>query len=233
MSMSIRYWLFVGCTLLLVGFVSYGVFATQRLLRTWQPDRNLLLIPGENILRLGLITLCILLGLGSGLDWRQLGWVLDNSKQQLLLGVLWGSLLAIFFAIITQWITQRSGRRFYSAVVIKAIMPTNRRELGLILLAMIPVALLEELIFRSLLVGGLTPLLPALGLVFVTSLLFGLMHVLQGIWGVIGATLAGILFGLLFIHQGSLLTPLIAHYMANVLQIGQAMRLREPMMKLG
>jgi len=227
--MPIRYWLFVGFTLLLVSLVSYGVYATQRLLRTWQPDRNLLLIPSENILRLGLIALCILLGLGSGLDWRQLGWVLDNGKQQLLTGSLCGGLLAIFFYVTTQWIIQYSGQRFYSTVMIKAIVPTNRRELFLILLAMIPVVLLEELIFRSLLVGGLAPILPAMGLVFATGLLFGLMHVLQGLWGMIGATLAGILFGLLFIQQGSLLTPLIAHYIANVLQIGQAMRLRDPL----
>ncbi|MCX6050771.1 MAG: CPBP family intramembrane metalloprotease [Chloroflexi bacterium] len=225
--MPIRYWFFVGGTLLLVSFVSYGVYATQRLLRTWQPDRNLMLLPGENILRLGLIALCILLGLGSGLEWRQLGWVLGNSARQLVLGGLWGILLAIFFATTTQWITRHSDPRFYSAVVIKAIVPTNRRELFLILLAMMPVVLVEELLFRSLLVGGLTSLWPAMSLIFVTSLLFGLLHALQGIWGIVGATLAGLLFGLLFIQQGSLLAPLIAHYIANALQIGQAMRLRD------
>ena len=225
--MPIRYWLFVGCTLLLVSLVSYGVYSTQRLLRTWQPDRNLMLMPSENILRLGLIALCILLGLGSGLDWRQLGWVLENGWQQLWMGGVWGGLLALFFYITTQSIMRHSGQRFYSVVVIKAIVPTNRRELYLILLAMIPVVLLEELIFRSLLVGGLTPILPTIGLIFATGLLFGLMHVLQGIWGMVGATLAGILFGLLFIQQGSLVLPLVAHYVANVLQIGQAMRLRD------
>ncbi len=225
--MPIRYWLFVGCTLLLVGLVSYGAYSTQRLLRTWQPDRNLMLMPGENILRLGLIALCILLGIGSGLGWQPLGWVLDNWRQQLLIGGVWGGLLALFFALTTRWIIQHSGQRFYSAVVIKAIVPTSRRELFLIMLAMIPVVILEELIFRSLLIGGLTPVLPAVGLIFATGLLFGLMHILQGIWGIIGATLAGLLFGLLFIQQGSLLTPLVAHYIANILQIGQAMRLRD------
>ncbi len=227
LTMSIRYWIFVGATVLLVSFVSYGVYATHRLLRTWQPDRNLMLLPGENILRLGLIALCLLLGLTSGLDWRQLGWVLGNGGQQLLIGSLWGSLLALFFYITTQWLIRHGGRRFYSAVVIKAIVPTNRKQLWLVVLAMLPVVLLEELLFRSLLIGGLTPMMPPFGLLVATGLLFGLMHAPQGLWGVVGATLAGTLLGLLFINQGSLLAPLIAHYIANVLQIGQAMRLRD------
>jgi len=229
--MPIHYWIFVTLTLLLTSVVGYGVFTTNRLLRTWQPDRNLMLIPGENILRLVLVSFCIMLGLISGLSRTQLGWVFDQGVQQLFIdclwGCLWGSGLALFFYSTTRWVIQSSGQRFYSAVVIKAIVPQNQRELRLVMLAMIPVVGLEELLFRSLLLGGLTPILPAAILILVSGLLFGVMHIPQGIWGVVGAAAAGMLFGLLFLKTGSLLMPLVAHYVANVAQIGQAMRLRE------
>ena len=55
--MPINFWIFVLLTLALVIFISYGTYATAQLLRHWQPDRNLLLLPAENLIRLLLITL--------------------------------------------------------------------------------------------------------------------------------------------------------------------------------
>ncbi|MFN8487063.1 MAG: CPBP family intramembrane glutamic endopeptidase [Caldilineaceae bacterium] len=224
--MPIRYWLFISLTLCLVGFVGYGVFMTNRLLRTWQPDRNLLLIPSENGLRLVLIGVCLLLGLISGLSRAQLGWVFANVNHQLLLGGLWGGGLALFFYATTRWVMRQSGERFYSTVIIKAVVPHNQQEFFLVSLAMLSVVALEELLFRSLLLGGLTPVLPGFLLVLVGGLLFGLMHVPQGIWGMIGAAGAGMLLGWLFLWEGSLLAPLVAHYIANLVQVCLAMRLR-------
>ena len=230
--MPVGYWLFVGLTLVLVSLVGYGVYATNRLLRTWQPDRNLLLLPGENVVRLVLVLFCLLLGAASGLSCTQLGWSLQAWSTQTWIGLGWGCGLAIFFYLATQWMIRNGGQRFYSAVVIKAIVPQSRRELYLVLLAMAPVVLLEELLFRSLLLGGLAPILPAPVLMVASALLFGWLHVPQGVWGVAGATLAGLLFGWLFITQGSLLAPLVAHYVANAVQIIQAMRQRDHVMQL-
>lgn len=225
--MPIRYWIFISFTLCLVGFVGYGVFMTNRLLRTWQPDRNLLLVPAENGLRVVLIGVCLLLGLISGLSRAQLGWVFANVNYQLLLGGLWGGGLALFFYGTTRWVMRLGGERFYSTVIIKAVVPHNLREFFLVSLAMLSVVALEELLFRSLLLGGLTPVLPGFLLVLVGGMLFGLMHAPQGVWGMIGAAAAGMLLGWLFLWEGSLLAPLVAHYIANLVQIAQAMRLRE------
>lgn len=225
--MSINFWLFVGLTLVIVIFISYGTYATARLLRTWQPDRNLLLLPGENLLRLVLIGLCLVLGLLSGAPAAQLGWVFPAVGQQLFWGCLWGGGLALFFYISTKWLVAQTGQRFYSSVVIQAITPQNRAEFLLVLLAMFPVVLVEELLFRSLLIGGLALLWPTPLLVVGWSLLFGLLHSPQGVWGMLGAGLAGLLLGVLFVYQGSLLLPVVAHYVTNCLQIAQAMRLRD------
>ncbi|MEZ4684453.1 MAG: CPBP family intramembrane glutamic endopeptidase, partial [Caldilineaceae bacterium] len=120
---------------------------------------------------------------------------------------------------------RQRGERFYSSVVIKSITPRNRQELLLVLLAMGPVVLLEELLFRSLLIGGFQAVIPLPLLLVGWSIIFGLLHSPQGWWGMVGAGLAGLLFGMLFVKQGSLVLPLVAHYVTNSLQVVQAMRL--------
>ena len=224
--MTINFWLFTVLTLALVAFIGYGTYATARLLRNWRPDRNLLLLPAENLLRLVLIGVCIILGLLSGLPFSALGWLIPQVEQQLLWGVVWGVALALFFYSSTQWLVRSTGQRFYSSVVIQAITPKDRRELLLVLLAMAPVVLLEELLFRSLLIGGFAHLVALPVLVIGWSVIFGLLHSPQGIWGMVGASMGGLVLSLLFVMQGSLLLPLAAHYVINVLQVIQAMRLR-------
>lgn len=223
--MTINFWLFALLTLALVIFIGYGTYATARLLRTWRPDRNLLLLPAENLLRLVLISVCIILGYLSGVPAAQLGWLFPAIRQQLLWGSVWGVLLALFFYGSTQWLVRSTGQRFYSSVVIQAITPRNLRELLLVLLAMAPVVLVEELLFRSLLIGGFAHVAPLPLLVIGWSVIFGLLHSPQGMWGMVGAGLGGLLLSLLFVVQGSLLLPLAAHYITNTLQVIQAMRL--------
>lgn len=229
--MPARYWLFVFLTLALTAFMAYGVYTTARLLRTWVPDRNLLLMPAENLLRLALIVLCIALGVLSGLPFSQLGWVWPQTTGQLvgqiMAGIGWGVGLALFFYLATHWVTARGGGRFYSDTIIAYITPGNGWKWGLVALAMAGVALLEELLFRSLLLGGLTPLAPAWLLVLGMGALFGLMHSPQGVVGMVGAGLAGVIFGALFLWSGSLLLPLTAHYAANMVQVTAAMFMEE------
>lgn len=134
--------------------------------------------------------------------------------------------MALFFYVVTRLLIRRTGQRFYSDLVIAYIVPADRRELAAVSLVMILVVLLEELLFRSLLLGGLSVVAPVSWLLLGLSICFGLLHSPQGIWGMVGAGLAGFLLGLLFLWQGSLLAPLVAHYLTNIFQLGQAMRLR-------
>jgi hypothetical protein len=223
--MTPLYWLFVILVLAMTAFLGYGTFATARLLRTWQPEGNLLLMPGENVLRLGMVALCVGLGWLSGLPLAELGWTAPGAAGQVLWGVGIGGAVAGFFIVTTRWLVQRTGMRFYSDQVIGLIVPKSGRELLLVGLALMPVVVLEELLFRSLLLGGLSPILPVAWLLVGFGVIFGLLHSPQGAWGMVGAGLAGILFGLLFLWQGSLLLPIVAHYVANFVQIAVAMQL--------
>jgi membrane protease YdiL (CAAX protease family) len=222
--MDLRYWLFLAGVLVLTAGIGYNTYLSAQLLQRWRPDRNLLLLPAETLLRLALIGVCIGLGWLSGLDRTALGWVWLGGIRPWLVGTAWGVALAAFFMLTTLGIVRWTGRRFYSSTIVRAIIPQSGWELIAVSLAMILVVLLEELLFRSLLLGGLAPLAPMPLLVIGWSVLFGLLHSPQGLWGMIGAGLAGGLLSLLFLQSGSLLVPWIAHYVANMVQVVQAMR---------
>ena len=222
-----RYALFVLLALLLTAGIGWITYQTARLLRVWRPDSNMLLAPAENALRLGLILLCIGLGLLSGLPPAVLGWTWAGAGAAIFWGTIVGGLLSLALTGASMLALRRWGQAIYSPLVILNILPASRREWLLVLLALFPAVLLEELLFRSLLLGGLSPLAPAWLLAILISLVFGFLHTPQGALGVAGTALAGLVFSLLFLWQGSLLAPLAAHYAANVLQLVQAGRNRD------
>jgi len=166
---------------------------------------------------------CIGLGLLSGVNRAALGWQWHDWQADALLGLAVGLVLGFGFYAATRLLLHWGGGRFYSPSILEILLPTNRREFWLVLLAFIPAVLVEEMLFRSLLIGGLSPLVSPLVLVMGMGVAFGLLHSPQGIWGMAGAGLAGVIFGLLFLQTGSLIAPLVAHYVANSVQIALAM----------
>ncbi len=233
--MTTNYLLFLIATLALTAFIGYGTFATARLLRTWTPDRNLLLMPAENWVRLGMIALCGGLAWLSGLPRVRFGLAPLSTNDvlvELVWGVTLGAALAALIVLTTRWLLQqpfaRDNPRVYATTILDHVLPRSRDELFAVSMVMVSVVVLEELLFRGLLVGGLATLLPAWVLVVGWGVIFGLLHSPQGIWGMIGAGLAGVGLGALFLWRGTLLTPLVAHYVANMGQIGLAMRADQP-----
>ena len=184
---------------------------------------NPLLEPPETLIKAALCGLCIFLGRLSGVPPATLGWTAENAWAQAAWGALAGVGLGLFFYAASRWVVARTGTRYYSPALVELIAPRTAAELGWIALALIPAVLLEELLFRSLLVGGLAPIAPLPLLVAASALLFGLMHSPQGVWGMAGATAAGVLFGALFLAAGSLVLPLAAHYATNLVQLGIAL----------
>lgn len=226
--MTSQYWIFIVLVAVLTISLGYGTYTTAQVLRTWKPDRNLLLVPAENGVKVALIAFCIGLGLLSGLSFEMLGWQFPNLARQVLIGTLWGVSIALFFYFTTSWFFGQGNERIYSTVIIDAILPRSAGEAVLVAAAMVLVVLVEELIFRSLLLGGLQPLISAPMLLIGTGVLFGVLHSPQGWWGIIGAGIVGMIFGALFLYYKSLGVPLVAHYFANMVQIGLAMRVYEP-----
>ncbi|MBM3128127.1 MAG: CPBP family intramembrane metalloprotease [Chloroflexi bacterium] len=216
--------LFTLGTLLLLAFLAWGTWRTALALREMTPDFNLLLLPAENLLRVGLIGVCLGLAWISGQSFAQFGWQSLDLSRDLLAGCFVGIVGALSVPRLTRGAIARFGAAIYSPIVVKSILPRNSREWFLVPLALIPAVLLEELLFRSLLLGGFGAFAPPLALAFIWSILFGAMHLPQGALGIVVAAALGLVLSILFLATQSVIAPFIAHYAINLLQLVWASR---------
>src|SRR5690242_16772373 len=147
------YPLFVFGSLGLTAALGWATYQSGRLLRAVPVSENLLLAPVENMVKGLLVLVCVGLGVLSGAPFQQLGWSLDNGWRDLALGTLAG----LVTQLTANWITNRAikiwGKDIYSPVVMKNIMPRTRPEWLLVPAALALGVILEELLFRSLLIG--------------------------------------------------------------------------------
>lgn len=77
----------------------------------------------------------------------------------------------------------------------------------------------EELVYRGFWFYYLGTFLPQLGnieKVLITALIFGVVHLYQGFWGMLGTGAAGVILGSLYVLTGSLLLPGLVHAMGNL-----------------
>ncbi len=95
---------------------------------------------------------------------------------------------------------------------IAAMLPRNRQELRLGALLSINAGVVEELLFRlalPALIFGATG--SAIAAVVASVLLFGAMHVYQGVAGIVGTTIGGAVFMLLYAVTGTIVVPILVH----------------------
>lgn len=217
-------WLFLAGVGILTALVAAGTVRTGQLLLRWVPPRNLLLTLPENLSRIAVTGLCVALGAAWGPGAGPLGWRPAFILKDAVLGIAIGAVLAVVLSVGGQSVVRRWGVEVHKTGVLRAIVPAHRGEWPGVLLALLPAAALEELLFRSLPLGGLGWLIPAWWLMWPLALLFGLLHWPQGGWGVVGATVAATVLSVLFIGTGGIWAPLAAHYTMNALQLALAYR---------
>ncbi len=216
------YLLFVLGSLGLTATLAWATYQSGRLLRSVHVSENLLLAPVENIVKVVLVMACVALGIWSGATPGQLGWTFEHGWRDLGFGIVVGMVTqflanGVTLAAINVW-----GKEIYSPVVMLNIMPRTRPEWLLVPAALGLGVILEEVLFRSLLIGGLSLTVPVPLLVIGFAAIFGLMHSPQGALGVVLTGLMGMWLSVLFVWSGGILLPLTAHYVINLLQLVKA-----------
>jgi membrane protease YdiL (CAAX protease family) len=209
--------------LLMLGFVSYATFRTSEILQVVTPEENILLIPAENVVRLVMIALCIGLGFLSPAGLTALGWVPADPLGDIGIGLVAGVSISVVATPLTAWVIRRHPE-WYSDIILQSIRPRTRGQWPLVILALLPAVLLEELLFRSLLLGGFSPYVNVLFFAVAASILFGLLHRPQGEYGVAAVTVVALVFSALFLWRGSLLVVVVTHWVTNIGQLLQAER---------
>jgi len=123
--------------------------------------------------------------------------------------LLLGSVLAIWLA--------RTSDDVPAIGDIAALLPRNRQELGWGAAMSVNAGVVEELMFRLALptlvyaVSG-----DALVAVAGSVLVFGLLHLYQGAWGVLGSVAIGAVLMAVFLLSGSILVPIVVHMLIDL-----------------
>lgn len=111
------------------------------------------------------------------------------------------------------------------ALVVEQLGPllASRSPVELALLAALA-GFAEEILFRGLVQVGLARVLPEWGALLMAGAAFGLAHFITPAYAVL-AGLAGLYLGGLFLLQGSLTAPIVAHAVYDVVALNYVARL--------
>jgi len=127
--------------------------------------------------------------------------------------LLWGVLATLPLLLALSWVLRSpSGplRRLVDFVVAELGPVLARRSILELAFIAALAGLGEELLFRGLIQSGLARLLPVPLALLSSSILFGLAHFATSTYAVV-AGLMGLYLGGLFLLEGSLLAPMVAH----------------------
>lgn len=150
------------------------------------------------------------------LAWALARWLNISPLEELrptLGNLLWGIAAALPLLLGLIWmLTSESGpvRRLVTLVedqVGALLAGCSMLQLGV--LAVVAGAC-EEILFRGVIQGGLTRWLPEVWALLATSVLFGLVHFASRTYALFAGVM-GLYLGALFLVQGSLLAPIVAH----------------------
>ncbi|MBX3098453.1 MAG: CPBP family intramembrane metalloprotease [Salinibacterium sp.] len=95
---------------------------------------------------------------------------------------------------------------------IRSILPRNRQELRLGALLSINAGVVEELVFRLALPAAIYAASgSALAAVLGSVLLFGALHLYQGVAGIIGTAVVGAIMMVLYVISGTIMLPILLH----------------------
>lgn len=154
----------------------------------------------------------------SALAWPPLQWLHDWLSGAFGTGVAIGLCIVFVASMVVPVVLLRRQLTDIPAIGdIGSLLPRTRGELkygvGLSLNAGVVEELLFRLVMPALLFGithdGIVSFVAA-------SVLFGLLHIYQKVWGVIGATLLGLAFSLLYLLTGSIWVVMIVHAMIDL-----------------
>ena len=100
---------------------------------------------------------------------------------------------------------------------IQALLPRNRAELPYGAALSINAGVVEELLFRLALPALIFGFIGNSVVAIVVSLIvFGMLHVYQGVWGVVGSMILGALLMAIYLATGSILLAIVVHALIDL-----------------
>ncbi len=164
---------------------------------------------------LALVNLVLYFIWRNGESFRQLGWTWNNAARELGLG------LALFLpfnygASLLESFLRQAGLSAPAGAQAAFLTVHGPAEIALGFVLVVIVALAEETIFRGYLLlrfqgARMRPLAAAL----LSAVIFALGHGYEGAAGVVTVGAMGLTFALLYLWRGSLLAPVLMHFLQD------------------
>ena len=158
--------------------------------------------------------------------------LLDRVPTALSRGIIFGLIFGVMLPPLLAWAHGGLRRQMLAPYEkLDYMLPNHRREMVLFGLVSISAGICEELIFRGFLLRYLqwAPWGLSLGWsLLISSALFGLAHAGQGLKGMLGTALIGLILGWLYLASGSLLIPIIVHALIDLRALAMALLRKLP-----
>lgn len=168
---------------------------------------------------LALVSLILFFLWRNGEPVARIGWTFRNGWKDIALGV--GLFLPLFFgAAMLEKVFLKIGLSAPSTPLPSFLNVQGRAESLLALVLVVVVALAEETIFRGYLLLRFTNVTqsPAAA-VLLSSLVFGVGHGYEGTAGLATVGVMGAAFALVYLWRGSLVAPVVMHFLQDFLSI--------------
>lgn len=153
-----------------------------------------------------------------GISSRQLGWTIPHLSLVITVAVILASLILLNQLLSLRHLASDPAQSQKEIVQLALrIFPQDNWELLAFAAVVATVAICEELIYRGFVQGLMSQWSGRawIGIVL-ASLLFGIAHLYQGIRGVSSTLVVGIIFSTIRWWTGSLLPPILAHFVADL-----------------
>ncbi len=154
----------------------------------------------------------------SALAWPPIHWLHTHLSGGFGIGLAIGaSVAAAALLVVPVFLLRRQVSEIPAVGDVTALLPRTRGELKYGVGLSVNAGVVEELLFRL----GMPALLFGItgngALSFlIASVLFGLLHIYQKVWGVLGATILGLVFSLIYVLTGSIWVVIVVHALIDL-----------------
>jgi uncharacterized protein len=211
---------------LIVGMPLWDYFEIPRLKASIDPAKKVRYYRKIGVVLWTLAALaCLLLGFGPVFRIRyapeELAWLSEGTRLRvLLLGVIVGVMAAIAVpAVIAIWSEKLRVKAAKAAQRLAFILPSTRYERRWWIGVCVTAGVCEEILYRGFLLHYFhaSPLhLTLTWALAVSSVVFGIGHLYQGVSGAVGTAVLGFLLGVVFLVTGSLAVPMMVHALLDL-----------------
>jgi membrane protease YdiL (CAAX protease family) len=134
------------------------------------------------------------------------------ASSDLATGLIVGGAIGLFIGVIALVFFGRSAKEVPTIGDIHALLPRNRAELKFGWALSINAGVVEELLFRLAMPALIFAVVgDALVAISVSLVVFGALHAYQGVGGVIGSFVIGVVLMAVFLATGTILWPILVH----------------------